>query len=162
MRTIPGELIEFKNAVSGTIDSMKNACENIVKLVSDSVNAVDTVKSEISMYYKSANLDAVLGKFSSLTTSYNAISNAVSGTLKSILTKAEALLAKIDNLDKILAEIASLEEEKSRRINNAKDDEKVDTSDLDAKIKELEASFDRECEGAKTELSSLKSTGGSV
>ena len=161
MKTIPGELIKVKE-VEGSLDSITDAANKLKSCSDESVSAIKSAVEEIKLNYKSSNRDAVISRFSSCTSEYNSISNALTGTLKGIISSLRSLISLIGELEKINESIGKLESEKQRRIDSAKDDEKVDTSDLDSQISALEADFESKKNAALSSLNQIKAMDASV
>lgn len=161
MKTIPGELIKFKE-VEGALDSILTATDRLESCASDSASAINNAIEDIKSNYKSSNRDAVISRFTSCVSEYNSISSALSNTLKSIISNCKDLITLINKLEEINNSIARLEDEKNERISRAKDDEKVYTSDLDEQIRTLEGDFDSVLSDASSLLSRIKSMDASI
>ena len=99
MKTIPGELIKVKE-VEGSLDSITDAANKLKSCSDESVSAIKSAVEEIKLNYKSSNRDAVISRFSSCTSEYNSISNALTGTLKGIISSLRSLISLIGELEK--------------------------------------------------------------
>lgn len=158
--TIPNELLQFKTCAS-SFPLMDNCIKKLNESSNESKNAINEAKEEVKLYYKSSNLDAILNNLSSCTGAYDGIISGAN-TLKSIVSSCNSLIAKITNLENILTRIGELESEIQKRKDAAKEDEYVDTGDLEREINELKSNFESECSSALSLLSQIKGMDTSV
>ena len=164
-RTIPNDLLEFKNALEGKVDKVVSDAGDIAKSIGDVATISNTAKASVAEAYKPADgNNQAVAKLESLSTLVEAISSDVTSTASAAASSANAIISDVNEMDSLIKDMEAQEGIVSKE-RAKKDPDKPNTSKISAaqsKIKEDESKFDELEAKAKSALEALKGMDKSV
>lgn len=113
MQNIPNELKTFRDTVSSGIGNMNSTLSTLSGNLDKLSTACTTAQSGFSSAYNSANKNAILTNFTSLTSIISKISSSLNGDMKSILTKSDTLIKNVNRLEELYNSVAAAENDKA-------------------------------------------------
>lgn len=160
-KTIPQELLTFKNSVSPSIETMNSTLTTISDKVTEVIAVNEEAKNGIDRYYNSENKASMISSFTNLNNIFNKINTSLDSDLKKMISDSKTIIEKVEKLESLNEEIKKQEEIIDHE--SAKEQPSNSTiSNAREIINSKETEFDTIEKEATTMLNTLKSMDSSL
>ncbi len=162
MGVISSDLVEFKSKISSAIGGMNSSVSTITSGLQTLTSSVSSVQSNVESNYNSDNKSTVLSNLGRVSEIYSKIAATLESDLSSMISSAQDLITKIEELEKINSEIEAQQE--IVNANSGSTESAAVTAKLNAQsvIISKNAEFDTKHAAALNALKALKAQDGSV
>jgi predicted peptidase len=162
MGVISPDLVEFKSKISSAIGGMNSSVSTITSGLQTLTSSVSSVQSNVESNYNSDNKSTVLSNLGRVSEIYSKIAATLESDLTGMISSAQDLITKIEELEKINSEIEAQQE--IVNANSGSTESAAVTAKLNAQsvVISKNAEFDTKHRAALNALKALKAQDGSV